>query len=54
MNDRLSESIARLEAGRTPRILVDGCDSCRYSKVYCHAMLSMVDGDPCCPDCSHS
>ena len=35
------------------RTLEDGCTACRYSKVYCHAMLSMVDGQPCCDACTH-
>lgn len=38
--------------GRTnTRTLEDGCLSCGYSRVYCHA-VKHNDGQPCCDSCS--
>lgn len=38
----------------TSRMLEDGCDSCQFSKVYCHAVTYIEGPDArCCPACTH-
>lgn len=39
--------------GRTGvRVLDDGCTTCMFSKVYCHA-VTYIDSQPCCDNCTH-